>query len=69
MTFFFFIPLIRKNNIIKKLTDSNAFSEKTAKTFTEAGIINPTGFNKINEILIKQKVLTKTKDGKYYLNK
>ena len=74
MTFFPPIPLIRKNHIIKKLTErklteSNAFSEKTAKTFTEAGIINPTGFNKINEILIKQKVLTKTKDGKYYLNK
>ena len=69
MTFFPPIPLIRKNNIIKKLTESNAFSEKTAKTFTEAGIINPNGFNKINEILIKQKVLTKTKDGKYYLNK
>ena len=46
MTFFPPIPLIRKNNIIKKLTESNAFSEKTAKTFTEAGIINPNGFNK-----------------------
>ena len=69
MTFFPPIPLIRKNNIIKKLTESNACSEKTAKTFTEAGIINPNGFNKINERLIKQKVLVKTKDGKYYLNK
>ena len=69
MTFFPPIPLIRKNNIIKKLTESNAFSEKTAKTFSEAGIINPNGFNKINERLIKQKVLVKTKDGKYYLNK
>ena len=69
MTFFPPIPFIRKNNIIKKLTESNAFSEKTAKTFTEAGIINPNGFNKINERLIKQKVLVKTKDGKYYLNK
>ena len=69
MAFFPPIPLIRKNLIIKKLTECNAFSEETAKTFTEAGIINPTGFNKINEILIKQKVLTKTKDGKHYLNK
>ena len=69
MTFFPPIPLIRKNLIIKKLTESNAFSEETAKTFTEAGIINPNGFNKINERLIKQKVLVKTKDGKYYLNK
>ena len=63
------IPLIRKNFIIKKLTECNAFSEETAKTFTEAGIINPNGFKKINEIMIKQKILVKTKDGKYYLNK
>lgn len=69
MAFFPPIPLIRKKLIIKKLTECNAFSEETAKSFGEAGIINPTGFNKINEILIKQKVLTKTKDGKYYLNK
>ncbi len=69
MAFFSPIPLIRKNYIIKKLTESNAFSEETAKTFTEVGIINPNGFNKINERLIKQKVLVKTKDGKYYLNK
>ena len=69
MTFFPPIPLIRKNHIIKKLTESNAFSEETAKTFLEAGIINPNGFNKINERLIKQKVLVKTKDGKYYLKK
>ena len=61
------IPLIRKKIIIKKLTESNAFSKETAKTFKEAGIINPNGFNKITEKLIKEKVLVKTKDGKYYL--
>ena len=33
MAFFPPIPLIRKNHIIKKLTESNAFSEETAKTF------------------------------------
>ena len=69
MAFFPQIPLIRKNLIIKKLTECDAFSEKTAKSFSEAGIINPNGFNKINKRLIKQKVLVKTKDGKYYLNK
>ena len=69
MVFFPPIPLIRKNLIIKKLTKCNAFSEETAKTFTEAGIINPNGFNKINEKLIKQKILVKTKEDKYYLNK
>ena len=49
MAFFPPIPLIRKNHIIKKLTESNAFSEETAKTFSGAGIINPNGFNKIND--------------------
>ena len=57
MTFFPPIPLIRKNHIIKKLTESNAFSEKTAKTFTEAGIINPNGFNKQLKHLLKLELL------------
>lgn len=69
MAFFPPIPLIRKKLIIKKLTECNAFSEETAITFAEAGIINPNGFNKVNEKLVKQKVLIRTKDGKYYLNK
>ena len=69
MAFFPPIPLIRKNLIIKKLTECGAFSEQTAKSFVEAGIINPNGFKRINEILIKQKVLVRTKEGKYYLNK
>ncbi|MBO6195453.1 MAG: hypothetical protein J6O56_03800 [Bacilli bacterium] len=69
MAFFPPIPLIRKNLIIKRLTECNAFSEETAKTFSEAGIINPNGFNNVNEKLIKQKVLVRTKDNKYYLKK
>ena len=69
MAFFPPIPLIRMRYIIKKLTKCNAFSEDTAKTFSEAGIINPNGFNNINERLIKKNILVKTKDNKYYLNK
>ena len=69
MAFFPPIPFIRKKLIIEKLTECNAFSEKTAKTFIEAGIINPDGFHKINEKLIKQGILVKTNDNKYYLNK
>lgn len=68
MAFFPPIPLIRKNLIIKKLTECNAFSEEKAKTFNEAGIINPNGFKKITERLIDQKILVRTKDNKYYLN-
>lgn len=69
MAFFPPIPLIRKNLIIKKLTECNAFSEETAKTFAEAGIMNPNGFHNVNEKLIKQGILVKTNDNKYYLNK
>ena len=68
MIFFPPIPLIRKKHIINKLKEANAFSEETAKTFSEACIINPNGFNNINERLIKQKVLVRTKDNKYYLS-
>ena len=69
MAFFPPIPLIRKKLIIKKLTECSAFSEEKAKTFAEARIINPNGFHKVNEKLIKQGILVKTKDNKYYLNK
>ena len=69
MAFFPPIPLIRKKLIIKKLAECNAFSEEAAKTFAEAGIINPNGFSKVNEKLIKQEILVKTKDNKYYLNR
>ena len=69
MAFFPPIPLIRKKHIIKKLTESKAFSEETAKSYKEAGIINPERFNKINEKLINQKIIVKTKDNKYYLNR
>ena len=69
MAFFPPIVLIRKRIIIKKLTECYAFSVETAKTFSEAGIINPYGFSRVNEILIKHKILVRTEDGKYYLNR
>lgn len=55
MAFFPPIPLIRKRVIIKKLTKCNAFSSSQAKTFEEAGIINPNGFKRITERLIDKK--------------
>ena len=67
--FFFLFSLIRKKIIIKKLTKNNAISEENAKTFAEAGIINPNGFKKVTEKMIEQQILIKTKEGKYYLNK
>ncbi len=61
--------LLRKKRIVKKLQESGAFSETTAKTLQEAGVFNPDAFPKITEELVKEKVLVKTKDNKYYLEK
>lgn len=63
------IPLIRKKQIINKLRENDATSEITAKSFEEAGIINPNAFSFITEKLVKDEILVKTKDNKYYLNK
>ncbi len=62
------IPLIRKRLIIRKLTACKAFSIETAKTLKEAGITNPNGFKNVTKKLIKEKIITKTHDDKYYLN-
>ena len=43
--------------------------EGTAKTLEEAGVFNPNAFPKVNEKLIKDNVLFKTKNNKYYFNK
>lgn len=63
------IVLIRKNLIIKKLSQCGALSEETAKTFSEAGIINPNAFKKVNDTLEKRGILVRTSENKYYLNK
>lgn len=69
MAFFPPIPLIRKKLIIKNLSKNNAFSEETALTFREAGIINPDGFSRITERLVKEGVIVRTKDNKFYINR
>ena len=69
MAFFPPIPLIRKKQIIKKLKEKNAYSEERAKTFEEAGIINPKAFKRITDKLVKNKIINKTDDNRYYLNK
>ena len=61
--------LLRKRMIVKKLEKYGAISEESAKTLEEAGVINPNAFPKVTEDLEKQKILVKTKDNKYYLNK
>ena len=67
MAFFPPIPLIRKNVIVKRLAACGATSEATARTLAEAGVINPNGFKRITERLVKTGVIHRTRDGKYYV--
>ena len=61
------IPLIRRIMIVRKLRKCGAVSAETAKTFAEAGVINPNGFKRITDVLIKRGTIKKTADGKYYI--
>ena len=61
--------LLRKSLIIKKLSQCGAYSEETAKTLSDAGVGKPERFRIINDKLENQKILVRTKDNRYYLNK
>lgn len=63
------IPLIRKMRIIKCLTKAEAFSPETAKYLDEIGLINPYFFKRITDRLVKQGRISKTEDGRYYINR
>ncbi|MBO5518473.1 MAG: hypothetical protein J6A42_10405 [Firmicutes bacterium] len=67
MAFFPPIPLIRRNHILRQLRACGAVSQETAKTLTEAGVVNPDAFRKITERLIKTGVIRRTPDGRYYI--
>jgi len=61
--------LMRKRIILKKLEQNGAISEETAKTLEEIGVFNPNAFSKLNDKLVKDKILIRTKTDKYYLNR
>lgn len=67
MAFFPPIPLIRRNVILKSLRACGAVSEETAKTLAEAGVINPNGFKRITDTLVRSGVIHRTLDGRYYV--
>ena len=67
MAFFPPIPLIRRNLIVQKLQACGAVSPETAKTLAEAGVVNPNGFRRITERLVKTGVIKQAGEGKYYL--
>lgn len=61
------IPLIRRNHILSKLRSCGAVSAETARTFKEAGIINPNAFAPITERLVNKGVIARVSGEKYYL--
>ena len=61
--------LMRKRIILKKLEQNGAISEETAKTLEEIGVFNPNAFSKLNDKLVKDKILIRAKTDKYYLNR
>ncbi len=63
------IPLIRKNKILSLLKKHNAYDEKSAKTLEEIGLINPSFFPRITQYMVNRKMIIRTKDNKYYINK
>ena len=63
------VLLMRRKMIINKLQQNGAISEETAKTLEEIKVMNPNAFPKVTEQLVKDKILVKTKDNKYYLKK
>lgn len=63
------VPLLRRAMIIKRLERHGAISEESAKTLEEVGILNPNWFPKVTEKLLKDKIITKTGENKYYLIK
>lgn len=67
MAFFPPIPLIRRNVIVNRLRACGATSERTARTLADAGVINPNGFKRITDRLVKTGVIHGTPDGRYYV--
>lgn len=61
------IPLVRKNLIVKKLTACGADSEARARTLAEAGVINPNGFRRVTDRLVRMGIIHRTPDGRYYV--
>ena len=63
------VPLMRKLRIIKLLTKAKAFSKESAKALDEIGLINTYFFPNITKRLVYSGRISKTEDGKYYINR
>ncbi len=66
MAFFPPVLLIRRNLILLKLAEAKAETPETAVTLAEAGVINPNGFKRFSNFLVRRGVIRRTDDGRYY---
>lgn len=66
--FFAAIPLIRKKHILTKLLQAGAIFPDTAKTLSEAGVINADRFCMITRQLEKQGIIIPAGNGRYWLD-
>lgn len=63
------VVLLRRAIIIKRLARHGALSPSSAKTLGEVGILNPNWFPRVTEKLIKDEIIARTGENKYYLIK
>lgn len=66
-----FVPpmlLMRMKKIVYLLERTNAFSEESAKKITEIGLRNPGFFPGAVKLLVAKGIISRTCDGKYYIN-
>ena len=61
------LAFFKRKSIINKLKEKGAVSENTAVSLDNLGILKPS--LDLVQILINDKLLIKTKDNKYYVNK
>ena len=64
---FYIMPLMRRKYIVRKLKACGAISPATARSFEEAGIINPHRFMRVTKVLQCNGVIKQTVDGRFYL--
>lgn len=61
------VLLMRRNIIRKRLAEAGATTPEKALTLAEAGVINPYGFGRFTEFLVRKDFIRRTADGRYYL--
>lgn len=59
--------LMRRKQIIGKLRQCGAVTEAAAVTLADAGVWGPNAFPWLIERLIREGILARTADGRYYL--